>query len=85
MDEAEKTDKVAIMVTSHGGHIGFLEGLMPRHKSLMDRVFSQYVGAIFSHGEELLSDEPEDGSTSLTEQNRNKPQEQNSVEKDKNL
>ena len=45
---------MAIMVTSHGGHIGFLEGLFPRNANYMDRVFAQYVDAIFRHKNELM-------------------------------
>ncbi|XP_043365873.1 protein ABHD1 isoform X2 [Dermochelys coriacea] len=44
---------VAVLVTVHGGHIGFLEGLFPRHESYMDRVFAQFVTAAFEHSQEL--------------------------------
>ncbi|CAH1776076.1 unnamed protein product, partial [Owenia fusiformis] len=51
--EAEKNENVALVVTSHGGHIGFLEGLFPRHTSYMDRMYGQFIDAIFKHGGEL--------------------------------
>ncbi|XP_075437261.1 phospholipase ABHD3-like isoform X2 [Ascaphus truei] len=44
---------VALLLTSHGGHIGFLEGLFPRQQNYMDRVFRQFVGSAFQHREEL--------------------------------
>ena len=52
--EAEQHDNLAIVVTSHGGHIGFMEGLFPRHKTYMDRLYSQYIKAIFTHGPKHL-------------------------------
>ncbi|XP_060083024.1 phospholipase ABHD3-like [Ylistrum balloti] len=52
--EAEQNDNIAIVVTSHGGHIGFLEGILPRHGGYMDRLFSQFSHAIFEHGPKTL-------------------------------
>ena len=53
MKECSKSSHVCMLVTRHGGHIGFLEGLFPRHESFMDRVFAQYVDAVFQHGDKL--------------------------------
>ncbi|NXP70459.1 ABHD1 protein, partial [Ramphastos sulfuratus] len=44
---------VALLVTAHGGHIGFLEGLWPRPGSFMERLFSQFITAVFEHGDEV--------------------------------
>ncbi|TSL47545.1 Protein ABHD1 [Bagarius yarrelli] len=49
----QRSRNVALLVTSHGGHIGFLEGLFPHGKGYMDRVFSQFVRAAFEHREDL--------------------------------
>ncbi|XP_061178168.1 phospholipase ABHD3-like [Saccostrea echinata] len=53
-EEAEQNDNIAIVITSHGGHIGFMEGLLPHHEGYMDRLFSQYVKAVFTHGQQHL-------------------------------
>ena len=54
MDKAQRSDHVAIVMTHHGGHIGFLEGLFPRNANYMDKVFGEFTDAIFKHGHELL-------------------------------
>ena len=54
LQNAEKSRYVCIMVTQVGGHIGFLEGINPRHRSYMDRVFSEFIDAIFRHRDELM-------------------------------
>ncbi|KAL4217635.1 Phospholipase abhd3 [Mactra antiquata] len=50
VNEAEQNDNIAILVTSHGGHIGFMDGLIPRKPGYMYRLFSQYVDGVFKHG-----------------------------------
>ncbi|NP_001090129.1 abhydrolase domain containing 1 S homeolog [Xenopus laevis] len=44
---------VALLITTHGGHIGFLEDLIPNHQRYMDRVFRQFVVAVLKQWEEL--------------------------------
>lgn len=50
MKEAEENENIAIVVTSHGGHIGFLEGTFPRDKNYMYRWVKQYISAVVDHG-----------------------------------
>ena len=50
LEDAEKNDNIAIVMTSHGGHIGFVEGAIPRHRSYMYRWVRQFVPAVFEHG-----------------------------------
>ncbi|XP_018431119.1 PREDICTED: protein ABHD1-like, partial [Nanorana parkeri] len=54
--EASANPHVALLITAHGGHIGFLEGLFPNHQRYMDRVFSQFLGAALNHSQELRRD-----------------------------
>ena len=38
-----------LVTTRKGGHIGFMEGLLPVGKTLMDRVLVQLATALFEH------------------------------------
>jgi abhydrolase domain-containing protein 1/3 len=42
---AEKSSHVAIVVTARGGHIGFLDGVIPGKDQYMARIFAQYFSA----------------------------------------
>ncbi|EZA56289.1 hypothetical protein DMN91_010144 [Ooceraea biroi] len=49
LNEISKTKNVAVVVTSRGGHIGFLEGVWPvKEEQYMGKFFSQYFEAMFS-------------------------------------
>ena len=43
-----------IAVTPYGGHIGFLDGIFPRYQTYMDRVFQEYVQAVFNKTDLLM-------------------------------
>ncbi|XP_029679738.1 phospholipase ABHD3 isoform X2 [Formica exsecta] len=48
LKEISKTKNVAVVVTSRGGHIGFLEGFWPvKEEQYMGKFFSQYFAAMF--------------------------------------
>uniref|UniRef100_A0A7N5JTU6 Phospholipase ABHD3 n=1 Tax=Ailuropoda melanoleuca TaxID=9646 RepID=A0A7N5JTU6_AILME len=55
IETAKQNPNVALVLTSYGGHIGFLEGIWPRQSTYMDRVFKQFVQAVVEHGQELSS------------------------------
>ncbi|XP_077916647.1 phospholipase ABHD3 isoform X1 [Halichoerus grypus] len=55
VETARQNPNVALVLTSYGGHIGFLEGIWPRQSTYMDRVFKQFVQAMVEHGHELSS------------------------------
>ncbi|XP_070781486.1 phospholipase ABHD3-like [Enoplosus armatus] len=44
---------VALLLTAHGGHIAFLQGLFPRGESYMERLFGQFVQAAFEHPRDI--------------------------------
>ncbi|XP_077443865.1 phospholipase ABHD3-like [Stigmatopora argus] len=50
---AKDLSNVALLVTSHGGHIAFLEGLFPRGAGYMERVFSQFARAVLDNPQEV--------------------------------
>ncbi|XP_068135007.1 protein ABHD1 [Hyperolius riggenbachi] len=51
--DAANNPHVALLITAHGGHIGFLEGVFPTQQQYMNRVFSQFMGAVLRHCEDL--------------------------------
>lgn len=44
---------VALVLTAHGGHIAFLQGLFPRGESYMERLFGQFIQAVFEHPRDI--------------------------------
>ncbi|XP_058871698.1 phospholipase ABHD3-like isoform X2 [Acipenser ruthenus] len=53
VEAAKKNPNIALLLTSHGGHIGFLEGIWPRRSTYMDRVFKQFMQTVIEQGSEL--------------------------------
>lgn len=53
METVKQNPNLAMLITCHGGHIGFLEGLWPRQSTYMDRVFKQFAKAVIEHGNRL--------------------------------
>ena len=48
-EEAKQSDFVALLTTKYGGHIGFMEGILPFRYHFSDRVFEQYARAVFKN------------------------------------
>ncbi|XP_069013731.1 phospholipase ABHD3 isoform X2 [Embiotoca jacksoni] len=53
VEAVKQNPNLALLITGHGGHIGFLEGLWPRQSTYMDRVFKQFVKAVIEQGSRL--------------------------------
>ncbi|KAJ8680229.1 hypothetical protein QAD02_016016 [Eretmocerus hayati] len=53
MKEVSSSRNVAMILTSRGGHIGFLEGFWPLNmeEQYIGKIFSQYFGAVFTKGD----------------------------------
>ena len=45
-EEIESNPHTVMVVTSHGGHIGFIEGVYPHHKTWMNRAVKQLLAAL---------------------------------------
>lgn len=52
LDSLARNDRVAMILTSHGGHIGFLEGLFFPRSTLLERAVGQCAKAIFENVDE---------------------------------
>lgn len=53
VEAVKQNPNLAMLITHHGGHIGFLEGLWPRQSTYMDRVFKQFAKAVIEQGNRL--------------------------------
>jgi abhydrolase domain-containing protein 1/3 len=61
VEEASKSKFVAIVITRFGGHIGFLEGILPvLREDYISRLFTQYLSGVFMYGSELLAEVSKD-------------------------
>ena len=49
VERIKNSDNVALLLTHTGGHIGFLEGLVPVGRGYMDRVYKEFIKAAFDH------------------------------------
>ncbi|XP_011494645.1 PREDICTED: abhydrolase domain-containing protein 3-like [Ceratosolen solmsi marchali] len=55
LQKVVETKHVAMIVTSRGGHIGFLEGIWPvKEEQYIGKIFSQFFNAIFSNDQKSL-------------------------------
>lgn len=58
IEEFKKCKNIAAVVTARGGHIGFMEGILPPSyqgkDDYMERILCQYFGAVFRDGGKLL-------------------------------
>jgi len=49
VDDINKTENLALVLTERGGHVGFIDTFFARGDCYMDRMFEQYVTAAFNN------------------------------------
>lgn len=49
IEAAKKSSHVAIIVTERGGHIGFMEGLLPTKVNFSDRIYNQFLSSVMKN------------------------------------
>ncbi|XP_032817637.1 phospholipase ABHD3-like isoform X1 [Petromyzon marinus] len=61
LEDARGSSNLALLVTTHGGHIAFLEHLVPRDDNYMDRLFDEFISAVFENSDQLRAaiDQPQ--------------------------
>ena len=55
VDDIAKSEHLALVLTERGGHVGFIDTFFGRGTTYMDKLFKQYVCAVFEH-QEILKD-----------------------------
>ncbi|XP_071855353.1 phospholipase ABHD3-like [Apostichopus japonicus] len=53
LTSANESSHVAMVVPMYGGHLGFMLGAIPIGKTLINRVFSEFMMAMFNHEDEM--------------------------------
>lgn len=49
VEKAEQNENIAMVITAYGGHISFLEGVIPTQNTYLFRWYSQFIDAMFKH------------------------------------
>lgn len=49
VDDISKSDYITMVLTERGGHVAFIDTLFAQGPCYMDRMFSQYVDAVFTN------------------------------------
>ena len=57
VEEIEKTENLAVVLTERGGHVAFVDTFFARGDSYVDRMFEQYVTAVFNNQDLLKQKE----------------------------
>ncbi|XP_066268376.1 phospholipase ABHD3-like [Branchiostoma lanceolatum] len=53
-EDIKTNPNISLVVTSHGGHVGFGDWLSPTRESFLDKLFQQYIDAVFKYREKEL-------------------------------
>lgn len=53
MDKFNQTSDIALILTSYGGHVGFIEGLWPTKTTYADKVCIEFLRALLENRDEI--------------------------------
>lgn len=59
VEDIAKSDYITMVLTERGGHVGFIDTMFAQGSCYMDRMFSQYVDAVFTNSHLLMQENDE--------------------------
>lgn len=65
VEDIARSDYITMVLTERGGHVGFIDTMLAQGGCYMDRMFSQYVNAVFTNSDLLTPKYDEEDTSNL--------------------